>query len=436
VSARYSAFMGRNWSPKRAPVLALWYTNPSASALPPMHVHQQRFTVSFEYPVYFCNDAFAGPRSVLGQAIARLEPDRRHRVAIVIEARVAELWPDVSGELRACLEGEGMEVMSPAKVLPGGEGCKNDPDLPDRLIEYFDGLGLDRHSVVVVLGGGAFQDLVGYAGATFHRGLRVVRMPTTVLSQNDAGIGVKNGINALNKKNLLGTFSPPFAVIDDFRFLKTLDERDRRAGLAEAVKVALLEDAAFFGWLVREAHSLARFDAPTVEESIRRCAELHLGHIARSGDPFEAGSSRPLDFGHWAAHKLEVLSGYELRHGEAVAIGLCLDTRYSVEIGLLPSSVADAVARLLTELGLPIWSELLELRAPDGHRLIFEGLQEFREHLGGDLTLMMLADIGEAVEVHEVDTEAMERAMSRMMAGRSRVTPSELVGAERSAVRG
>src|SRR6185312_16684743 len=158
--------------------------------------------------------------------------------------------------------------------------------------------------------------------------------PTTVLAQNDAGIGVKNGINAFGAKNMLGTFAAPFAVINDGRFLATLGERDRIAGMAEAVKVALVRDAKFFAWLRAAAPRLAAFDRDAVAQSIRRCAELHLAHIATGGDPFELGNARPLDFGHWAAHKLEVMTDHALRHGEAVALGMALDARYSVEAGL------------------------------------------------------------------------------------------------------
>ena len=106
--------------------------------------------------------------------------------------------------------------------------------------------------------------------------------------------------------------------------------------MAEAVKVALIRDGAFFEWLEEKAEALALFTSEPLDRLIRHCAVLHMRQIAHGGDPFERGSVRPLDFGHWAAHKLEALSHYELRHGEAVAIGIALDTRYSVLAGLLP----------------------------------------------------------------------------------------------------
>ena len=153
--------------------------------------------------------------------------------------------------------------------------------------------------------------------------------PTTTLSQADSGVGVKNGLNAFGQKNFIGTFTPPFAVINDFNLLATLAPRDKRSGYVEAVKVACIRDANFFDELERDAGQLAAFEPAAMKQLIRRCAELHLDHIATSGDPFEAGSARPLDFGHWAAHKLEQLSDFHICHGEAVAIGIALDVIYS-----------------------------------------------------------------------------------------------------------
>jgi 3-dehydroquinate synthase len=381
-----------------------------------MHVHQQRFSVSFEYPVYFVRGAFEAPCTALLDAVSRREPGRRHRVAFVLEERVARLWPRLEDQIRACVARvpDVLELFGVVKV-PGGEACKNDPDLPMRLVRQLDAWHLDRQSVLVVLGGGALQDMAGYAAAIAHRGLRVVRMPTTVLSQNDGGVGVKNGINAFGKKNLVGTFAPPYAVIDDFQFLETLEPRDKTSGMAEAVKVALLKDASFFAWLRGHADRLARFERDALEDLVRRCAVLHLEHIAQ-GDPFELGSSRPLDFGHWAAHKIESLSDYRLRHGEAVSIGLALDCLYSAKLGWLSREDAGHVHRLLSRLGLPIWDETLALRDGSGTRRIFEGIQEFREHLGGELTLMMLEGIGSGRDVHDVDVASMNECIDELEA--------------------
>ncbi|MDW9406607.1 3-dehydroquinate synthase, partial [Pseudomonas soli] len=275
------------------------------------------------------------------------------------------------------------------------------------------------------LGGGAVLDAVGYACATFHRGMRLIRIPSTVLAQNDAGIGVKNGINAFGQKNLLGAFYPACAVINDFQLLTTLAHRDRIAGLAEAVKVALIKDRAFFEWMEREADALAHFDHPASRYAIRRCAELHLGHITGAGDPFERGNGRPLDYGHWAAHKLENLSQHRLRHGEAVAVGMALDGLYANALGLLSDADSERVISLLLRLGFNLCPPELSLKDAHGRSRVLLGLEEFRQHLGGQLSIPMLSCIGTSVDLHEIDDALMEQALLRLVSQRAPLTLGE-----------
>jgi 3-dehydroquinate synthase len=270
---------------------------------------------------------------------------------------------------------------------------------------------IDRQSFAIAIGGGAVLDAVGFAATIFHRGVRHIRFPTTVLAQDDSGVGVKNGINGFGYKNLLGTFALPFAVINDSSFLDALPEREKRGGMAEAVKVALIRDADFFFWLEREADPLARFEPNAVDSLVRRCAELHMHQIAHGGDPFETGSARPLDFGHWSAHKLETLTRHALRHGEAVAIGIALDTRYSVLAGLLAEGEDARVARLLTRLGFRLWDDALALKDERGRRRVLAGLADFQEHLGGELTVTLLAGIGRGIEVHAMDQKLIEQSI-------------------------
>jgi 3-dehydroquinate synthase len=375
----------------------------------------QRFAVTLDYPVYFTRDVFGALNPHLSEAVARREPARRHRVLVAVEDRVAELWPGLVGRIQeyARAYSHALELACDPLVLEGGEPSKNDDRAVARLQARFEAEGMDRQASVVIVGGGALQDMVGYAAATTHRGLRVVRIPTTVLSQADSAIGVKNGVNAFGKKNFLGTFAAPFAVLVDPQFLRTLPKRHAVAGMAEAVKVALIKDAQFFDWLSSNAVALGRLDEACLTELIRRCAALHLEHIATSGDPFELGSARPLDFGHWAAHKLESLSDYRLTHGEAVAIGIALDTRYSAEIGLIGFDDAERVVTLIERLGLPLWDSTLELTDGSGPQVL-GGLREFREHLGGELTVTLLEGIGRGREVHELD-EAVIRSSLRWL---------------------
>jgi 3-dehydroquinate synthase len=268
----------------------------------------------------------------------------------------------------------------------------------------------------LAVGGGALLDVAGLAAATAHRGVRHVRIPTTVLSQNDSGVGVKNGINAFGKKNFIGTFAPPFAVINDFNLLATLKPRDKRAGYVEAVKVACIRDKKFFDEIERDAEKLISFEPTAVKRLIRRCAELHLAHIVTGGDPFETGSARPLDFGHWTAHKLEQLSNFKIPHGEAVAIGIALDVIYSRNAGLLDEKSCERILKLLEQLGFNLFADELLKADANKHLQILAGLDEFREHLGGELTITLLKEIGSGMEVHEMNSGKIVEAIHELRA--------------------
>lgn len=370
-------------------------------------------SLEFDYPVYFTIDAFSPDNLCFVNAVSEKEPDKRHRIFVFIDDNVVKARPRLTADLRsyADVHAARIEFLGAPHLVPGGERCKEEPGLLDVIHKQLLDAGIDRHSYVACIGGGAVLDLVGYAAATAHRGVRLVRFPTTVLAQNDAGIGVKNGVNKFGVKNFAGTFQPPFAVINDQRFLDSLSPRDRRSGLAEAVKVALIRDRVFFEFLEAHAKALAAFEAKATQEMIRRCAELHLEQIANGGDPFECGSVRPLDFGHWAAHKLESLSGFELRHGEAVAIGSALDARYSVLAGLLPEGSEIRIADLLERMGFQLWHGALNHLNANGGPAVLGGLREFQEHLGGDLTITLISEIGVSVEVHAIDRELMIQAI-------------------------
>jgi 3-dehydroquinate synthase len=363
------------------------------------------FAVPFRYAVHFTEGVFEPHNRVFVDAVSRLEPSRRHRLLVVVDDGVERAHPGLLGGLNRYVEAhaDALSLACEPVVVPGGEQSKNDPAIVAHLHERMAAVGLDRQSFCVVVGGGAVQDMAGFAAATCHRGVRVVRLPSTVLGQNDSGVGVKNGVNAFGMKNFVGSFAVPFAVINDFALLSTLAKRDRVAGMAEAVKVALIRDARFFAWLCEHQSELARLEPEATRVMIRECARLHVEHIAGGGDPFELGSSRPLDYGHWAAHKLESLTDHRLRHGEAVGIGLALDTRYSVEAGLLAPEAGDRIIHLLDELGFRLYDPALELRDKAGQLRVLEGLREFREHLGGELTISLLRAPGQAVNVHEMD---------------------------------
>jgi 3-dehydroquinate synthase len=373
----------------------------------------QRITVAFDVAVHFTEGVFDSGNTTLVDTLSRQEPGRRHRVLAVLDGGLVDANPELPGEVCRYFEAHGDRAALAASpmVVAGGEAVKNDERAVRDVLARLDELRIDRQSFVLAVGGGAVLDMAGYAAATAHRGVRLVRLPSTVLAQADSGIGVKNGINAFGKKNFLGTFAPPFAVINDVHFLATLSERDAIAGMSEAVKVALVRDALFFEWLRAHAGSLRARNSRSLAALVRHSAELHLRHIATSGDPFELGSARPLDFGHWAAHKLEGLTAYGLRHGEAVAIGIALDTLHSVKAGLCPPRLADSVLGTLERLGFSLWDEALAACTPAGRLRVLEGLEEFREHLGGELTVTLLRDAGVGVEVHEMDERLIVQAI-------------------------
>jgi 3-dehydroquinate synthase len=305
-----------------------------------------------------------------------------------------------------------IELACAPVAVPGGEKIKSDLHFVESVQQTLFDLHIDRHSFVIAVGGGAVLDAIGLVASTTHRGVRHIRVPTTVLAQNDSGVGVKNGVNLQGVKNFVGTFAPPFAVLNDMEFIVTLPERDKIAGMAEAVKVALIRDAEFFGWIERHMDDLATFERAAMATMIRRCAELHMRQISQGGDPFESGSARPLDYGHWSAHKLESLTRHHVRHGEAVAIGMALDARYSVLAGLLAQGEETRICALLEYLGFELWHPALAKTGANGDWVILEGLREFQEHLGGELSVTLLAGIGAGVEVHEIDRERMRQAMA------------------------
>ena len=361
--------------------------------------------MAYRHQVLFTEDVFAVSNPVLRDVLTDGGARRLARALIVVDDGLARAREGLVGEIEAWFAGhsDAVELVAPPVRVEGGERVKNAYFHVSEIHERIDRAGIDRHNYLLAIGGGAILDMVGLAASTAHRGVRHIRFPTTTLAQADSGVGVKNGINAFGKKNFIGTFSPPFAVINDFAFLRTLSERDQRAGLSEAVKVAAIRDAAFFAALEQEADRLARFDEAAVKPVIFRSAELHLNHIATGGDPFEFGSARPLDFGHWSAHKLEPLSDYRIRHGEAVAVGIALDTIYARRRGMLDAASAERVLRLLERLGFALHANELHYR-DSGHDLVLlKGLEEFRQHLGGELTVTLLAGIGRGVEVHELD---------------------------------
>ena len=373
----------------------------------------QSFTIKFEFPIYFTSAIFKAENTLLNDFLQQASSNGiTRKILFVVDEDVANAMPNLIADIKAYFAVHNTVNLIPdVIVIPGGEVVKSSETYFNQVLETVNKYGIDRHSYIAAVGGGAVLDMVGYAAAVAHRGIKHIRIPTTVLSQNDSGIGVKNGINYFSKKNFLGTFVPPVAVFNDEKFLETLPMRDWRSGISEAVKVALLKDATFFNWIANNATALIERDMESMNYLIWRCAQLHMQHIG-GNDPFERGSSRPLDFGHWSAHKLEYLTDFKVKHGEAVALGIALDTVYSNLSGRLSNEDTELIVKTLLDLGFEITHPLLQVNG--GESPIISGLEEFREHLGGQLTIMLLKGIGEGEEVHEIDIELLKQASEKL----------------------
>ena len=368
------------------------------------------FSVPYVHRLRFTEDALGRQQDVLADV---LEPSggRPPKVQFWADEDVARARPRLVEEIRTFSDSHAdrFQRVGNVQFVPGGEAIKNDVHVLERMLKVFHVSDLDRRSYVVVIGGGAVLDAVGFAAAIAHRGLRLVRLPTTTLAQADSGVGVKNAVNLFHKKNWIGSFAPPWAVINDASLLTTLSDRDFICGFSEAVKVALLKDPALLATLCRDADQVRARDMGMALPIIKASALWHLRHITVGGDPFEALEARPLDFGHWSAHRLESMSEFAIRHGEAVAIGVAIDTVYSSLAHGLPRQDAMRVVHCLRQLGFS-----LDAPAVKDHHALFAGLEEFRQHLGGRLTLTMLRGIGDPIDVHQVDRAKMQQAIAEV----------------------
>ncbi len=377
---------------------------------------ERNIQVSYRHRVYFTRGVLRAGNDLLAQVLTMETSHSPAKVLVVLDETLAAAQPELITDIDHYFEARrsALKLVCPPMLLEGGERAKNSYFHVSEIQSLVEKHHIDRHSYIVAIGGGALLDVAGLAAATAHRGVRHVRIPTTTLSQDDSGVGVKNGINAFGKKNFIGTFAPPFAVINDFDLLASLPARDKRAGYIEAVKVALIRDPAFFNQIERDAPKLAAFDPEAMQRLIFRSAELHMNHIATSGDPFEFGSARPLDFGHWAAHKLEQISDYRIRHGEAVAVGIALDVIYSRRQGFLDTVSTERILALLEELGFELFANELLHEDSSGGCVVLKGLEEFREHLGGQLTITLLQGVGRGFEVHEMDAATVLASMHEL----------------------
>lgn len=360
----------------------------------------------FTHSIRFTHNAF----DVLNTTIASVvgEPAKGGRkLIVVIDHGVAAANPELQQQAIDCFRRCGFDC-APPLVIKGGEACKQGMETWMQILEAIRDARICRHSWVAAIGGGAVLDVVGFAAATAHRGVRLLRVPTTTLAQADSGIGVKNGINLFGRKNYLGSFAVPDAVVCDLELLETLTDDDWIGGFSEVLKVGILKSRELFRHVCELASSVRERDLHAAAPLLQESARLHLEHIADGGDPFELTRARPLDFGHWAAHRLETITGYACTHGHAVAIGIALDSTYANLQGRLHTDDLSAILDCISRLGLPTFHPALESDA------LFGGIEEFREHLGGELCITLVEGIGQPYEVSELDTRLIRKAIAEL----------------------
>jgi 3-dehydroquinate synthase len=361
-------------------------------------VCHQSVALSWEYPVHFTHDAFSWENLALVRAITRREPQALHRLFVVVDRAAASVNPMLVDDVRRYVDvhGERLTLAGPPLILDAGEGLKSDPEFPSRLRQLLEERALDDRSFVVSIGGGALQDAVGYAVATEARGVRIVRVPTTVLAQVDAAVGVRSGINVAGRKDALATIAAPWAVIEDFDFLRTLPKSVALAGTAEAIKIALARDASFFGWIEEHADDLRGGDLDCFEALVRRAAGLHLDELGR----IDAHAPRPSELGHGTAHAIESATRFVVPHADAVAVGLVVDVLGSVLARGLGPGAVERILALHEALGLPTWHDAL----------LDDRVQRGAAQRSGTL----LDAIGRGVSVDHIDDAVLGETVRRL----------------------
>jgi 3-dehydroquinate synthase len=290
-------------------------------------------------------------------------------------------------------------------VLPPGEQTKDFAHLED-LLERLLGMGVERRSVLIALGGGVIGDLTGFAASVLLRGVGFVQIPTTLLAQVDSSVGGKTGINSRHGKNLIGSFHQPRAVLADIGTLATLPRREWLAGYAEVVKYGLIRDAEFFTWLEDSGKQVLAGEDAAVRRAVKTSCAAKAAIVA--ADERETGIRALLNFGHTFAHAFEAECGYgeDLRHGEAVALGMMLAFDLSVRLGLCPAAHAMRVRQHLLDVGLPIRPNDIAGRRFRTDDLLAHMARD-KKVRDGELNFILSRGIGKAFLTCEVDTGAV-----------------------------
>lgn len=336
-----------------------------------------------------------------------------HRYAVVADDEVAGLYGDAT---MARLRDAGLTVE--LLTFPAGESHKTRgtwASLTDRLLSA----GFGRDAALLALGGGVTGDLVGFVAATYMRGVPYGSVPTTLLAMVDSSVGGKTAVDTPVAKNAVGAFHHPRIVVIDPRLLRTLPDRDRRAGLAEAVKAAAIRDADLFAWIETNAQALAAGDEDATAGLVRPALRIKADVVAR--DAREAGERAVLNFGHTIGHAIEVMSGLAARHGEAVAAGMRLEARLGEFVGATEAGTADRLAAALTACELPDVIGLPGLAGPPDAARLLDAAATDKKSRRGATRWVLLRRIGEVARpdeggwTHDIARPVAEDGLARAL---------------------
>jgi 3-dehydroquinate synthase len=333
-----------------------------------------------------------GP-GLLGAAAVLDEAVQARDVLVITNDTVAPLYLE---RVRHGLAGRRVAH----EVLPDGEQYKT----LDTLARGFDALverRMNRDACIAALGGGVVGDIAGFAAACYQRGVDYVQLPTTLLAQVDSSVGGKTGVNHPGGKNLIGAFHQPRAVVSDTDTLATLPLRELRAGLAEVIKVALVADPVFLGWIEAHLEALLALESGAVAHAVHRCCELKAAIVAE--DEREHGRRALLNLGHTFGHAIETAAGYgEWLHGEAVGVGLLMAADLSSRLGWIDAAEVERVRALLARAGLPLEPPPIGAK----RALALMGLD--KKVLAGRLRLVLMRRLGEGVVTGDYPAEALQ----------------------------
>ncbi len=316
------------------------------------------------------------------------------KIAVVTNPLVGGLYAET---VMKALKGKGLNPI--LITVPDGEEYKTLKEASlifDSLVEH----KMERSSPIIALGGGVIGDMSGFVAATFLRGVPYIQVPTTLLAQVDSSVGGKTAVNHPKGKNLIGAFYQPKAVFIDPDFLKTLDEREKRAGLAEAVKYGVILDKDFFKFLEDNPGELLKA-GDIITGAIEKSCEIKARVV--SADEKESGLRSILNFGHTFAHAIEALTGYgTFKHGEAVSIGMVMAAKLSVGLGLATPDTEKRVRELLLSIGLPINAPNLSAES------FIESMRLDKKVAGERIRFVLVTEIGK-VTVKEVNEKELRR---------------------------